>query len=122
MEIEMQAVAQAPIPIGAAVITNAGMLQARYVIHAPTMEQPAQLTDLDRIGKATNAALEIADTNSFKKIAIPGMGTGVGRVPLDKAADAMVKAIREFKSTSLQEVILIAFNDELLEAFEAAIN
>ncbi|MEX2689946.1 MAG: macro domain-containing protein, partial [Candidatus Njordarchaeum guaymaensis] len=34
--IEDEAVKQGPIPVGNAVITSAGNLKARYVIHAPT--------------------------------------------------------------------------------------
>jgi len=42
-EIETEAVAKAPIPIGSAVITTAGSLKAKHIIHAPTMEQPSCL-------------------------------------------------------------------------------
>src|SRR5260370_32717250 len=56
-EIEKEAMAQAPIPVGEAVQTAAGQLPFRYVIHAPTMEKPAEPTTVDKIRKATLAAL-----------------------------------------------------------------
>ena len=121
-EIETEAVEQAPIPIGHAVLTTAGNLKAKHVIHAPTMEQPAQLTDVGRIKEATRAALECADINNLKRIAIPGMGTGVGRVPKDKAAQAMVEVIRAFKAESLEEVILIDTGDEMVKEFSKALH
>ena len=120
-EIETGAVAQAPIPIGHAVLTTAGSLKAKHVIHAPTMEQPAQLTDVGNIQEATRAALECADINNLKRIAIPGMGTGVGCVPKDKAAQAMVSVIRSFEAHSLEEVILIDIGDEMVKEFGKAL-
>src|SRR3954469_9477940 len=38
--IQREAMSLAPIAVGAAVVTNAGQLHAKRVIHAPTMEQP----------------------------------------------------------------------------------
>ena len=121
-EIEFEAVSQAPIPIGFAVITTAGKLKAKHVIHAPTMEQPAARIDVGNISEATRAALECAEENSLKRIAIPGLGTGVGGVPIDKAAKAMLEAIIAFNEKSLQEVILIDKNKEMVKAWEKAFN
>jgi len=41
VEIENEAIAKAPIPVGTAVETTAENLPCTFVIHAPTMEQPA---------------------------------------------------------------------------------
>lgn len=114
-EIEIEAVSKAPIPIGSAVITKAGKLKCRHVIHAPTMEQPASLIDVGNVKEATKAALECADENGLKRIAIPGMGTGVGGVPRDKAAEAMIEVIVNFNEKSLEEVILVDRNEEMVD-------
>lgn len=116
-EIETEAVSKAPIPIGSAVITTGGRLKCRYVIHAPTMEQPASLIDVGNVIEATKAALECADENNLKKIAIPGMGTGVGGVPRDKAAVAMINVIVNFNEKSLEEVILVDRNKEMVDGW-----
>ncbi len=116
-EIEIEAVSKAPIPIGYAVITKAGRLKCRHVIHSPTMEQPASLIDVGNVKEATRAALECADEAGLKKIAIPGMGTGVGGVPRNKAAMAMIEVITNFNEKSLEEVILIDSNKEMVDEF-----
>ena len=116
-EIEIEAVSEAPIPIGSAVITKAGKLKCRYVIHAPTMEQPASLIDVGNVKEATRAALECADENKLKRIAIPGMGTGVGGVPRDKAAKAMIEVIVNFNEKNLEEVMLVDRNKEMVDEF-----
>src|SRR5437762_2928724 len=88
-EVEQEAMSKAPIPLGEAVFTSAGKLSYMGIVHAPTMEKPAQRTTVDKVRKATLAALICADSYGVKVLAIPGMGTGVGGVPTGAAADAM---------------------------------
>ncbi len=117
-EIEMEAVSKAPIPIGHAVITTAGKLKCRYVIHSPTMEQPSSLVDLSNVIESTRAALECAENHKLKRIAIPGMGTGVGGVPKNKAAKAMIETILNFDFKSLEEILLVDKDRVMVEEWE----
>src|SRR3954471_12664766 len=87
-EIEAEAVSRAPIPVGEAIFTTAGKLPYKGIVHAPTMEQPAQKTTVDNVRKATLAALICADSYGVKTLAVPGMGTGVGGVSAGSAAEA----------------------------------
>src|SRR5213079_1753506 len=59
-EIEREAVAKGPIPVGDAVATGAGRLPARWVIHAAVMGQDL-VTSADAIRRATRRTLEVAD-------------------------------------------------------------
>ncbi|MDI3483670.1 MAG: hypothetical protein PWQ74_257 [Methanobacteriaceae archaeon] len=121
-DIEKEAVSNAPIPVGEAIATTAGKLKAKYVIHAPTMEEPAQPSNIKAIKKATLAALKKASELKISSIAFPGMGTGVGGVPKTKAAQAMIGTIKDFLDQStIKEIILIAYNQKMFEAFEDAI-
>jgi len=120
-EIEKEALKRAPIPIGKAVATPAGSLPCRFVIHAPTMNRPAEVTTVENVKKATRAALECADKAGLKQIAFPGMGTGVGGVDPEAAAQAMVEVTRSFRFESVQEVLFVAFGQELKEAFQKAL-
>ncbi|NOY78637.1 MAG: macro domain-containing protein [Calditrichaeota bacterium] len=120
-EIEKEAVARAPIPVGTAVATTAGRLAARYVIHAPTMEKPTQRTTIENIKRAVQAALETADHLNVKSLAFPGMGTGVGRVPRPDAALAIVSVLLSFEATSLKQVLLVDRNKEMVQAFRGAL-
>jgi len=119
--IEEEAVKQAPIPIGSAALTQAGNLPCQGVIHAPTMANPAELASPEVVQKATEGALRLADASGFSSIAFPGMGTGIGRLPLDVAAETMVKAIRAFPATCLKDVYLIGFEQEMVKAFHNAL-
>jgi len=120
-DIEKEAISKAPIPVGEAIATTAGKLKAKYVIHAPTMEEPAQPSNIKAIKKATLAALKKASELKISSIAFPGMGTGVGGVPKTKAAQAMIETIKDFLDQStIKEIIFIAYNQEMFEAFEDA--
>ncbi|WP_455283679.1 macro domain-containing protein, partial [[Eubacterium] cellulosolvens] len=121
--IEEEAVRRAPVAVGEAVVTTAGKLQARYVIHAPTMSRPAMNTDLTSVEKATTAALRAARQLRLSSIAVPGMGTGVGGVPVQEAAQTMVEAIRRHLSegTTLKHVVLMSIDDALTGAFESVL-
>jgi O-acetyl-ADP-ribose deacetylase (regulator of RNase III) len=121
--IEREALQRAPIRVGEAIVTNAGKLAARYVIHAPTMSLPAMSTDLESVEKATSAALRVATTLGLSSIAIPGMGTGVGGVPVNDAAQTMVGAIRQHLSegTTLKHIFLVSTDEALVRAFESVL-
>ena len=121
-EIEREARRHAPCPVGEAVATTAGKLKAKWVIHAPTMERPAMATTPEKVYRATLAVLKRAEEVKVSSIAFPAMGAGVGGVPLDKAAEAMVKAVKEHLASSrLKEIVFAGLSDEFVEAFKKAL-
>jgi len=114
-EIEDEAVSKAPIPVGSAVETAAGKLPCKYVIHAPTMKEPAEAIGVDNVRAATSAALAKASELGVSSLAFPGMGTGVGGVEKSGAAKTMVESILDFKPGFT--VYLVGFEPELAEEF-----
>jgi len=117
-EIEEEAMRQAPVPIGAAIVTNAGQTSYKAIIHAPVREEPAEeIVVSHQIAQATRAALKKADKEGFSVIAMPGMGTGVGGVPVKVAAALMLKEIYNFSATKLKKIILIDINEEMVNAW-----
>jgi len=119
--IEDEAIAKAPVQIGEAVITGAGDLICGKVIHAPTMHNPAERTDSHKVACAVKAALELADNEGFRSIAMPGMGTGVGGLAKKESAKIIVKAIKQAKFQSIEKIILIDIDDEMANAFNEAV-
>jgi O-acetyl-ADP-ribose deacetylase (regulator of RNase III) len=120
-EIEEEAMRMAPIPVGEAVATSAGKLPFKHVIHAPTMEKPAQLTTIEKIRQATLAALICADSYGIKVLAMPGMGTGVGGISPGAAAEVMVETLRNYETASVRKVILIDQSPPMADAFREAL-
>lgn len=119
-QIEDAAKKSAPLRLGQAVATGAGNLPSKYVIHAPTMIMPAQATTAENVKRAMEGILECAEKNRISEVAVPGLGTGIGGVPFAEAAGAMVKAISSFTPHYVNKVLLVAFNDEMFDAFEEA--
>ena len=115
-EIEKEAISQAPIDVGKAVATTAGTLPCIYVIHAPTMKQPAMRISVENVKHATQAALKLGVELKLKSIAIPGMGTGVGRVPVEDAAKAIVSIAKEFEN-KFEKIVLIDRNEDMVDSY-----
>src|SRR5262249_14830025 len=124
-EIEREAVAQGPIEIGEAVVTRAGALPAKYVIHAAAMGQDLS-TDRSKISRATRNSLLRAAELEISSIAFPALGTGVGGFPVELAADAMISECVSFIESglapSLKKILFVLFSDEVLAAFEKKLN
>jgi len=116
-EIEKQAVSKGPIPVGKAVATTAGSLPCKYVIHAPTMKQPAMRIGVENVKLATKAALDLATSLKIRSIAIPGMGTGVGGVGTSIAAKAIVEIAKQYED-KIEKIMLVDRNSEMIEDFE----
>lgn len=95
IEIEEEARRLAPIPIGRAIVTSAGRLRCRAVIHAPTVEMSGDRSSFENVYKATKAALECAKSYGFKSVAFPLMGAGIGGLSIEESTTAMVKAFKE---------------------------
>ncbi len=117
-EIEREAIEKAPIPVGSAVLTSAGRLPFKGVIHAPTMEEPAMETTEEKVRRAVRAVLELADRMGFESIAMPGMGTGVGRLPKDISAKVMLHEISSFQAKSLKRVLLVDLDPQMVQEWK----
>jgi O-acetyl-ADP-ribose deacetylase (regulator of RNase III) len=119
--IEDEAIEQAPVQVGDAIITGAGDLVCEKVIHAPTMHNPAEKTDVHKVACAIQAALELADSEGFRILGVPGMGTGIGGVKKSEAAKTIVDAINNMRFKSIEKIILIDIDEEMVEAFQKAV-
>jgi O-acetyl-ADP-ribose deacetylase len=119
--IQREAMSLAPIAVGAAVVTNAGTLWAKNVVHAPTMEEPGQKVTVENVRRATRAALLAASQRGFDVIALPGLGTGLGGADPADAARAMVNELRAHKQPHPATVWLVDTSDQVLAHLEEAL-
>lgn len=82
----------APVPTGDAVMTGAGRLRARHVIHAVgPMRGDGEEEAL--IAKATRSVLEVATANDLSSIAMVAISSGIFGVPKEICARAMLGAL-----------------------------
>lgn len=120
-EIEREAVAKGPIPIGEAVATGAGRLSVRHVIHGAVMGQDLR-TSAELVEQTTRRCLELADELGCRSLALPAFGTGVGGFPLEECARLMVGQARAFEPESLERVVFAVFGAEAARAFESVLS
>jgi len=78
--------------VGEALVVETNNENFPFMISAPTMRTPRILGDAgsENVFLATRAAMTAAYEYGFNSIAIPGMGTGVGGVPVKGAAFSML--------------------------------
>lgn len=119
--IEKKAVSQAPIAAGTAVATGAGTLPFLHIIHAPTGEKPGGRSSPANARAAVSAALALAEELGLDTVTVPGMGTGIGGVPPEEAAAAIVEAIQAHEAKSVSSINLVDINGETVDAFVAAL-
>ena len=109
-------------PTGEAVITSAGKMKAKHIIHVngPKFFEPDTEGKLRR---ATQAALQRAEEKGIRQLAFPPVGTGLYQVPLDLCARVMVETVEEHlkRGGSLKEVLFVALDTRELEPLEARI-
>ena len=121
-QIEFAAVRQAPVPLGGAIVTAAGRLAAKAVIHAVSLDRDRR-TSAATIEAAVRSSMARAREMGATSIAFPALGTGVGGFPLEEAARVTVQAIRDELPASpvIQHVVLAMRGATAYHAFEAAL-
>ena len=118
-QIEEEALSKGPIPIGEAIVTGAGRLKAKYVIHAAVMGMDFR-TNGQYIRRATENSLRRAAELGLRSIVFPALGTGVGGFPLEECARIMLEAVRQHAETgtSLERVSFVLYDQGAYEAFQ----
>lgn len=117
-EIEAAAMVQGPVDPGESVLTGAGALPAKHVIHAAVMGQDLR-TDAKLIRRATASSLALAARHRLRSVAFPAIGTGVGGFPIAECARVMLTAVREHAAsgTSLERVEFVLFGAAAYDEF-----
>ncbi len=111
-------------PIGAAVISVAGQLFARFVIHAVgPVWQGGQRGEAELLAAAYRRSLQLAEENNCRSVALPAISTGVYGYPMDLAARLALKESIDFLSSArqLELVRFVLFGDGAYGAFAAAL-
>jgi len=120
--IEFAAIRQAPAALGTAVVTPAGTLAARIVIHAVSLDRDRR-TSGETIESAVRSAMARAREAGVTSIAFPALGSGVGGFPIEDGARITVATVRDElpASPSIDHVIFALRGAEAYAAFAEAL-
>ena len=109
---------------GDAKITGAGRLPVRHVIHAvgPVWRGGGD-GEPELLASCYRRAIELAAQHDCRRVAFPAISTGVYGYPVDAGAEVAIAATREAMAANpvVEEARFWLFNDQALEAFEAAL-
>ena len=107
---------------GEAVITTAGDLPARFVIHTVGPIWHGGNNDEARLLESCyHKSLKLAVENDIKSIAFPNISTGDYGFPKKQAANIAVHTVLSFMSTNelMEKVVFVCFDDENLHLYKA---
>ena len=100
---------------GQAVITTAGNLPAKFVIHTVgPVWHGGKNNEEKLLADCYNNSLNLAVENGCETIAFPNISTGVYHFPKDKAADISINSVLTFlkDNQTIEKVILVCFDEE----------
>ncbi len=105
---------------GEAVITTAGRLPAKQVIHTvgPVWNGGDRNED-ELLRNCYLNSLALAEQQGAHSIAFPNISTGVYGFPKRRAAEVAVRAVRDFTAESIRDVYFVCFDAENYRIYEA---
>lgn len=112
-------------PTGSAVVTGAGRLRARHVIHAvgPRWRGGGH-AEAELLRSAYRTAFRLAGEHGDARVAAPSISTGIYGFPIEQAAPIAIEEGRralEEPGTPLREICFALFSDTDLGVFAQAL-
>lgn len=106
---------------GEAVITTAGNLPSKYVIHTVGPVWNGDKEEKSKLlADCYKNSLNLAVENGIKTIAFPNISTGIYHFPKDKAAEIAVKAVKDFdRILEIEKVLFVCFDDENYQIYKS---
>jgi len=107
---------------GEAVITPAGRLSAKYVIHTVgPVWNGGKKGEAEKLAQCYRNSLKLAEEHDCHSVAFPNISTGIYRYPKTEAAQIAVSSILTFLKTAekVREVICVCFDDENYELLQS---
>lgn len=109
---------------GEAVLTTAGRLPAKHVIHTVgPVWNGGQKNEAEKLSACYRNSLQLAADHQLNTIAFPNISTGIYRFPKDEAARIAVTTIHDFLASNerVEEVMLVCFDEENLHYTQEAL-
>ena len=118
---ERRNIPHGPCPAGEAVITGAGKLPCKKVIHTvgPVWQGGAG-GEAELLASCYRKSLLLAEAAGLKSVAFPNISTGVYGYPKDKAAKTAVESVRKTleETPGIERVVFVCYDDENYRFYE----
>lgn len=110
---------------GKAVITGAGNLKAKHVIHTVgPIWHGGKRGEPELLAQAYENSLSLAVAKGLKTVAFPSISTGAYGYPIKQASSVALKVTKDFlmKRNTLDEVVFVLFSEHDLKIYLKTIN
>jgi O-acetyl-ADP-ribose deacetylase (regulator of RNase III) len=123
-EIQRESHRKAPVPVGGAVVTSAGKLHCRWVIHAvgPVWGEGAEES---KLRSAVGSALARAEELGLTSVALPAISTGIFGYPKSEGCRVILEEVASHftaEGCRLATVRLVSIDEETSAHFLDALN
>jgi O-acetyl-ADP-ribose deacetylase (regulator of RNase III) len=112
---------QGGCPTGEAVITTAGKLPAKYIIHTvgPVWVN-GNKNERELLANCYRNSLQLAVENGVTSIAFPNISTGIYHFPKPEAAEIAIETVQRFiaNDNKPEDVFFVCFDDENYALYE----
>ena len=108
------------VPVGSAVITTAGKLSSKAVIHV-VGPRIGEGNEDEKLTNAVTNALLLASKQNFSSVSMPAISSGIFGFPKDKCAKILVEESKRFlenETTSIEVIEFCIIDDETIEYFK----
>jgi O-acetyl-ADP-ribose deacetylase len=105
---------------GEAVITSAGNMKAKYVIHTVgPVWKGGKNREAELLANAYRNSLQLAVANHCRTVAFPNISTGVYGFPKQQAAEIALQTVDRFikQDQVLHEVVFVCYDEENLQLY-----
>lgn len=118
---------QGKCPTGQAVITSAGKLPARHVIHTVgSVWQDGTHGESELLASCYTQSLKLAVAHHATTIAFPNISTGIYHFPKDLVCQVAISAVRDFiaehDTGELSGIRFVCFDDENYGLYQDELN
>jgi O-acetyl-ADP-ribose deacetylase (regulator of RNase III) len=113
-------------PTGSAVVSEAGDLPARWVIHAVgPIWRGGSADEAELLASAYRTSLRLAAELGASTVSFPSISTGVYSYPVDQAARIAIDTVRDVlgrEAGTIERVTFVLFSQGTYDEFEAALS
>ncbi len=115
---------QGHCPTGKAVITGAGALKAKYIVHAVgPVYRGGQSGEAQLLASCYRESFRLAVNMVARSIAFPAISAGIYGYPVQEAAAIAVQEAKSFlqQPGSIEDILFVLFSADAFQAFERAL-
>ncbi len=107
-------------PVGEAVVTGAGNLKAKFIIHTVGPRFQEEETEA-KLRAAITSALKRASERGIRRVAFPAVGSGFYGVPIEMGARIVVSTVVEYlrEHAEIEELTFCLVDSRECRAYEA---